>query len=155
MVEMSDPKIPSEATLINIRNARKHFEKLEKVSSSAPSQYQWITSVDYVVNFYKIMGIESAKHLRYLSEATLQSRVCGLIAVICNVMDRVKSIALKKYWRNSDTAIKRLTNQVPSFRTQNNNLLHLIGLGAKLDRHVTIFIMRTDYLLYNSDKYLY
>lgn len=36
MVEMSDPKIPSEATLINIRNARKHFEKLEKVSSSAP-----------------------------------------------------------------------------------------------------------------------
>ncbi|KPJ08073.1 Ras-related GTP-binding protein A [Papilio machaon] len=27
---MSDPKIPSEATLINIRNARKHFEKLEK-----------------------------------------------------------------------------------------------------------------------------
>lgn len=39
MVEMSDPKIPSEATLINIRNARKHFEKLEKVSSSAP-QYQ-------------------------------------------------------------------------------------------------------------------
>ncbi|KPJ13792.1 Ras-related GTP-binding protein A [Papilio machaon] len=40
MVEMSDPKIPSEATLINIRNARKHFEKLEKVSSSAPSQYQ-------------------------------------------------------------------------------------------------------------------
>ncbi|KAJ2943897.1 hypothetical protein O0L34_g8221 [Tuta absoluta] len=39
MVEMSDPKIPSEATLINIRNARKHFEKLEKVSSSAPSQY--------------------------------------------------------------------------------------------------------------------
>ncbi|CAK1548641.1 unnamed protein product [Leptosia nina] len=30
MVEMSDPKIPSEATLINIRNARKHFEKLEK-----------------------------------------------------------------------------------------------------------------------------
>ncbi|KAM3958273.1 ras-related GTP binding A/B [Aphomia sociella] len=40
MVEMSDPKIPSEATLINIRNARKHFEKLEKVSSSAPSHYQ-------------------------------------------------------------------------------------------------------------------
>ncbi|OWR47035.1 putative Ras-related GTP binding A [Danaus plexippus plexippus] len=40
MVEMSDPKIPSEATLINIRNARKHFEKLEKVSSSAPNQYQ-------------------------------------------------------------------------------------------------------------------
>ncbi|KOB64997.1 Ras-related GTP-binding protein A, partial [Operophtera brumata] len=30
MVEMSDPRIPSEATLINIRNARKHFEKLEK-----------------------------------------------------------------------------------------------------------------------------
>lgn len=37
MVCMSDPQIPSEVTLINIRNARKHFEKLEKVSSSAPS----------------------------------------------------------------------------------------------------------------------
>ncbi|KAJ8920731.1 hypothetical protein NQ315_004870 [Exocentrus adspersus] len=35
MVCMSDPQIPSEVTLINIRNARKHFEKLEKVSSSA------------------------------------------------------------------------------------------------------------------------
>ncbi|XP_007956730.1 ras-related GTP-binding protein B [Orycteropus afer afer] len=31
MVVMSDPSIPSAATLINIRNARKHFEKLEKV----------------------------------------------------------------------------------------------------------------------------
>ncbi|XP_053601884.1 ras-related GTP-binding protein A [Plodia interpunctella] len=40
MVEMSDPKIPSEATLINIRNARKHFEKLEKVSSTASLNYQ-------------------------------------------------------------------------------------------------------------------
>ncbi|ELK32910.1 Ras-related GTP-binding protein B [Myotis davidii] len=29
MVVMSDPSIPSAATLINIRNARKHFEKLE------------------------------------------------------------------------------------------------------------------------------
>lgn len=36
MVCMSDPKIPSEITLINIRNARKHFEKLEKVTSSQP-----------------------------------------------------------------------------------------------------------------------
>lgn len=34
MVCMSDSSIPSEATLINIRNARKHFEKLETVSSS-------------------------------------------------------------------------------------------------------------------------
>ncbi|XP_045471326.1 ras-related GTP-binding protein A isoform X1 [Harmonia axyridis] len=34
MVCMSDPQIPSEVTLINIRNARKHFEKLEKVSGS-------------------------------------------------------------------------------------------------------------------------
>lgn len=41
MVEMSDPRIPSEATLINIRNARKHFEKLEKVSSTQPAHYQW------------------------------------------------------------------------------------------------------------------
>lgn len=31
MVVMSDPSIPSAATLINIRNARKHFEKLERV----------------------------------------------------------------------------------------------------------------------------
>ncbi|CAH1401581.1 unnamed protein product [Nezara viridula] len=30
-----DPKIPSDATLINIRNARRHFEKLEKESQSA------------------------------------------------------------------------------------------------------------------------
>uniref|UniRef100_H2YKL6 Ras-related GTP-binding protein n=1 Tax=Ciona savignyi TaxID=51511 RepID=H2YKL6_CIOSA len=31
MVIMSDTSIPSELTLINIRNARKHFEKLEKL----------------------------------------------------------------------------------------------------------------------------
>lgn len=31
MVIMSDPTIPSAATLINIKNARKHFEKLERV----------------------------------------------------------------------------------------------------------------------------
>ncbi|KAM4819217.1 ras-related GTP-binding protein B isoform 1-T1 [Thomomys bottae] len=34
MVVMSDPSIPSAATLINIRNARKHFEKLERVDGS-------------------------------------------------------------------------------------------------------------------------
>jgi len=34
MVIMSDSTIPSAATQINIRNARKHFEKLEKVSSN-------------------------------------------------------------------------------------------------------------------------
>uniref|UniRef100_UPI00358E4211 ras-related GTP-binding protein A isoform X1 n=1 Tax=Myxine glutinosa TaxID=7769 RepID=UPI00358E4211 len=33
MVVMSDPSIPSAATLINIRNARKHFEKLERMES--------------------------------------------------------------------------------------------------------------------------
>ncbi|XP_063607728.1 ras-related GTP-binding protein A-like [Penaeus indicus] len=32
MVIMSDASIPSAATLINIRNARKHFEKLERMS---------------------------------------------------------------------------------------------------------------------------
>ncbi|KAK3912579.1 Ras-related GTP-binding protein A [Frankliniella fusca] len=32
MVIMSDPAIPSAATLINIRNAKRHFEKLERVS---------------------------------------------------------------------------------------------------------------------------
>ncbi|XP_064638588.1 ras-related GTP-binding protein A [Lineus longissimus] len=31
MVIMSDPTIPSAATLINIKNARKHFEKLERI----------------------------------------------------------------------------------------------------------------------------
>ncbi|XP_046668503.1 ras-related GTP-binding protein A isoform X1 [Homalodisca vitripennis] len=34
MVVMSDPNIPSAATLINIRNARKHFEKLERESQN-------------------------------------------------------------------------------------------------------------------------
>lgn len=35
MVITSDPEIPSQATLVNIKNARKHFEKLEgQVSSS-------------------------------------------------------------------------------------------------------------------------
>ena len=34
MVILSDPTIPSAATLINIQNARKHFEKLERVEAS-------------------------------------------------------------------------------------------------------------------------
>ncbi|CAH1726219.1 ras-related GTP-binding protein A [Rhopalosiphum maidis] len=34
MVIMSDPHIPSAATLLNIKNARKHFEKLERSSQS-------------------------------------------------------------------------------------------------------------------------
>lgn len=34
MVIMSDPSIPSEATLINIRNARKYFEELENPNNS-------------------------------------------------------------------------------------------------------------------------
>lgn len=37
MVIMSDPTIPSEATLINIRNARKHFEELENPNHSLSS----------------------------------------------------------------------------------------------------------------------
>lgn len=37
MVVMSDPGIPSAATLINIKNARKHFEKLERVDGGHPS----------------------------------------------------------------------------------------------------------------------
>lgn len=37
MVVMSDPTIPSAATLINIKNARKHFEKLERVDSGHSS----------------------------------------------------------------------------------------------------------------------
>lgn len=34
MVIMSDPSIPSAATLINIKNARKHFEKLERLEAA-------------------------------------------------------------------------------------------------------------------------
>lgn len=34
MVIMSDPHIPSAATLLNIKNARKHFEKLERSSQT-------------------------------------------------------------------------------------------------------------------------
>lgn len=37
MVVMSTPGIPSAATLINIKNARKHFEKLEKIDGGHPS----------------------------------------------------------------------------------------------------------------------
>jgi Ras-related GTP-binding protein A/B len=37
MVIMSDPSISSAATLINIQNARKHFERLEKVENPQPS----------------------------------------------------------------------------------------------------------------------
>lgn len=37
MVIVSDPNIPSAATLINIRNARKHFEKLERESQQNQS----------------------------------------------------------------------------------------------------------------------
>lgn len=36
MVIMSDPSIPSAATLVNIRNARKHFEKIEKLDGVLP-----------------------------------------------------------------------------------------------------------------------
>lgn len=39
MVITSDATILSAATLINIKNARKHFEKLETVKSSATSQF--------------------------------------------------------------------------------------------------------------------
>lgn len=38
MVIMSDPKMPSEAALINIRNARKYFEELENPNSTSSSQ---------------------------------------------------------------------------------------------------------------------
>ena len=34
MVVTSDPKIPSEATLVNIRNARKFFEELENPATN-------------------------------------------------------------------------------------------------------------------------
>jgi Ras-related GTP-binding protein A/B len=39
MVIMSDPSIPSAATLINIKNSRKHFEKLEGVKNTHSQSY--------------------------------------------------------------------------------------------------------------------
>ncbi|XP_022218372.1 ras-related GTP-binding protein A [Drosophila obscura] len=39
MVVMSDPTLPSEATLVNIRNARKHFEELENPNNSAMNHH--------------------------------------------------------------------------------------------------------------------
>lgn len=36
MVIMSDSTLPSAATLVNIRNARKHFEKIERLDSALP-----------------------------------------------------------------------------------------------------------------------
>ncbi|KAH8347299.1 hypothetical protein KR059_008288, partial [Drosophila kikkawai] len=39
MVVMSDPTLPSEATLVNIRNARKYFEELENPNNSAMSHH--------------------------------------------------------------------------------------------------------------------
>jgi len=39
MVVMSDPTLPSEATLVNIRNARKYFEELENPSNSAMNHH--------------------------------------------------------------------------------------------------------------------
>ena len=42
MVIMSDPNIPSAATLINIQNARKHFEKLERVEASPTSSKAYL-----------------------------------------------------------------------------------------------------------------
>lgn len=39
MVVMSDPTLPSEATLVNIRNARKYFEELENPNNSAISHH--------------------------------------------------------------------------------------------------------------------
>jgi len=37
MVIMSDPLIPSAATQLNIKNARKHFEKLERTTQASQS----------------------------------------------------------------------------------------------------------------------
>lgn len=42
MVIMSDQKMPSEATLVNIRNARQYFEKLENLNDNNKQQsVQW------------------------------------------------------------------------------------------------------------------
>lgn len=39
MVIMSDSTMPSEATLVNIRNARKYFEELENPNNNIIHQY--------------------------------------------------------------------------------------------------------------------
>ncbi|XP_055546168.1 ras-related GTP-binding protein A isoform X2 [Wyeomyia smithii] len=48
MVIMSDPSIPSEATLINIRNARKYFEELENPNNSLSSSNPIHTAATHV-----------------------------------------------------------------------------------------------------------
>lgn len=40
VVQSTDPEMPSEATLVNIRNARKYFEELENpISNNSVSSY--------------------------------------------------------------------------------------------------------------------
>ncbi|KAE9523908.1 hypothetical protein AGLY_015796, partial [Aphis glycines] len=70
MVIMSDPHIPSAATLLNIKNARKHFEKLERSSQSQQNnKYSIITFyldpenyINLLLNSYhKFIFIETDK----------------------------------------------------------------------------------------------
>jgi Ras-related GTP-binding protein A/B len=44
MVIMSDPTMPSEATLVNIRNARKHFEELENPMCANTSMTSYLNN---------------------------------------------------------------------------------------------------------------
>lgn len=39
VVQSADPEMPSEATLVNIRNARKYFEELENPLNNSVSSY--------------------------------------------------------------------------------------------------------------------
>lgn len=41
VIMSSDPMMPSEAALINIRNARKYFEELENPNSTSAAQLHW------------------------------------------------------------------------------------------------------------------
>lgn len=53
MVIMSDPAMPSEAALVNIRNARKYFEELENPNSiSHPFQWYAIIAGELVIYPY-------------------------------------------------------------------------------------------------------
>ena len=52
MVIMSDPSIPSEATLVNIRNARKYFEELENPNNNLSAHHQMANYHWYVVIVY-------------------------------------------------------------------------------------------------------
>lgn len=47
VIQSSDPQMPSEATLVNIRNARKYFEELENPLNNSISSYQSVNNYNW------------------------------------------------------------------------------------------------------------